>query len=85
MKRIGTPSERRLSPAAEVVERLRSFEDRTGRKLTPNQRWVLQCCERQIGASVSAQQDQPANEARIEELKEALAKRVAEYTGGAHV
>lgn len=69
-----------MSPARQVVENLRTFEARTGRKLTPNQRWVLECCERQAGmlpASDPAADAMP--DERVAELKEKLARRVAEY------
>ena len=71
---------RTMSPARQVVENLRTFEARTGRKLTPNQRWVLECCERQEGMlPVSGTSADEMPEERLAELKEKLARRVAEY------
>ena len=67
------------SPALQVVENLRTFTERTGRQLTPNQRWVLECCERQCGLTskagsedVSALTDEQWRERRDESQRKAL-------------
>lgn len=37
------------SPAEQLVQRLSTFEQRTGRRLTDGQRFVLAACERKLG------------------------------------
>jgi hypothetical protein len=37
------------TPAERVIERLSTFEQRTGRALSDSQRHVLECCRRHVG------------------------------------
>lgn len=81
MKTIVPPAPSRLSPAAQVVENLRTFEARHMLKMTPSQRWVLACCEKQAGmSSKTAIKERPVyTEDQWRDKQEFAARQAKEY------